>query len=156
MISGTTTVGSFTEFFEMAEPRLRRGLSAMYGPEVGRDAAAEALEYGWEHWERVRGMEHPVGYLFRVGRSRARKLGRTLAVFPDVDAAHWPWVEPGLPGALATLSERQRTVVVLLHSFAWTHAEVADALRISRGSVQRHEQRALRKLRDSLGVSTDA
>jgi RNA polymerase sigma factor (sigma-70 family) len=54
------------------------------------------------------------------------------------------------------LSERQRTVVVLLHCFAWTYAEVAEVLQISRGSVQRHEERALRKLRDALGVSGDA
>ncbi len=131
-------------------------MSAVFGPEVGRDAAAEALEYGWENWERVRKMESPVGYLFRVGRSRAQRLGRRLAAFPEVDTVQWPWVEPGLPEAVGSLSERQRTVAVLLHCFAWTYAEVADVLEISRGSVQRHEERALRRLRDALGVSTDA
>ena len=32
---------------------------------------AEALAFGWEHWNRVREMDNPCGYLYRVGRSRA-------------------------------------------------------------------------------------
>jgi RNA polymerase sigma-70 factor (ECF subfamily) len=156
MISPTTAVGSFTEFVKNTEPRLRHALSAAYGLEVGRDATAEALAYGWEHWERVQDMENPAGYLFRIGKSRARSLGRGLGTFPQVDTVRWPWVEPGLPRAVDSLSQRQRTVVLLLHCFAWTYAEVADVLKISRGSVQRHEQRALRKLRNALGVRSDA
>ena len=49
-----TKVDSFTEFVSEVEPRLRRALTAAFGSEVGREAAAEALVYGWEHWDRVR------------------------------------------------------------------------------------------------------
>jgi len=38
------------------------------GQVSGREVAQEALEYGWEHWERLRSMENPVGYLYKVGR----------------------------------------------------------------------------------------
>jgi hypothetical protein len=41
----------FAEFFAIAEPKLRRALVAAYGVDRGREAAAEALTYAWEHWE---------------------------------------------------------------------------------------------------------
>lgn len=156
VIPDDTAVDSFTELVKELEPRLRHALSATYGLDVGREATAEALAYGWEHWEQLRSMENPAGYLYKVGRTSGRRLGRRLAAFPQVDSQRWPWVEPALPEALQSLSERQRKVVVLLHSFVWTHAEVAELLQIARGSVQRHEERALRKLRAVLGVTRDA
>jgi RNA polymerase sigma-70 factor (ECF subfamily) len=65
-----------------------------------------------------------------------------------------PWVEPRLPQALGRLSERQRVAVVLVHCLGWTQEEVADLLKISRGSVQTHVDRGLRRLRASLGVTS--
>jgi len=146
-------VDSFTAFFRRLEPQVRRGLVATLGFQIGQEAAAAAMVYAWQHWDRVRVMENPAGYLYRVGcHSRPRRrLPRPL--FPEVDEGRWPWVEPALPRALQRLSEHQRTVVILLHCFQWTHAEVADLLGIARGSVQEHEQRALRRLRRALGVT---
>jgi predicted RNA polymerase sigma factor len=72
-ISTGTRSETFEAFFREAEPRLRRALIAAAGAEVGREAAAEALAYGWEHWDRVGAMENPAGYLYRVGRSKARR-----------------------------------------------------------------------------------
>jgi predicted RNA polymerase sigma factor len=97
---------TFAEFHNTAEPRLRRALIARYGGEVGREAASEALAYGWEHWDRVQSMTNPLGYLYRVGQSRSRQLWPRRAVFdisPDVSL---PWIEPGLPLAL---NPRSRT-----------------------------------------------
>jgi RNA polymerase sigma-70 factor (ECF subfamily) len=144
----------FTEFFHAVEPRLRRGLVAAFGLQRGQEATAAAMEHAWQRWDRVRVMENAAGYLYRVGchslpRSRPDRMG-----FPEVDEGRWPWVEPGLPGALQRLSQRQRVVVLLLHCFEWSYAEVADLLGISRGSVQSHEERAMRKLRRALGVAT--
>ena len=72
---------------------------------------------------------------------------------PASSPASQPWVEPGLPGALNTLSARQRQVVVLVHGFEYTHQEVADLLGISRSSVQNHVERGLEKLRSKLEVT---
>jgi predicted RNA polymerase sigma factor len=72
-VTSETQSETFTEFFREAEPRLRRALAAAAGIEAGREATAEALAYGWEHWDRVGSMENPAGYLYRVGRSKARK-----------------------------------------------------------------------------------
>jgi DNA-directed RNA polymerase specialized sigma24 family protein len=151
----TPQTRSFASFHAAAEPRLRRALVARYGAEVGREAAAEALAYGWEHWDRVQAMANPEGYLYRVGQSRIRRLWPRRTGFDAAAAPTMPWVEPGLPGALGQLSTRQRQVVVLVHGFEYTHQEVADLLGISRSSVQNHVERGLAKLRARLEV-TDA
>ena len=52
---------AFEEFFRETEPKLRRALVAAYGLEEGRDAAAEALAYAWEHWERLRDIANVPG-----------------------------------------------------------------------------------------------
>ncbi len=145
----------FIAFFAEAEPRLRRALVAAYGAERGREAAAEALGYAWEQWERISVMDNPVGYLFRVGQSRSRPR-RVPPVFPPVVRGEDPWVEPGLPRALAGLSERERVAVVLIEGFGWTFREVAEIVGVSISSVQSYLTRGLRKLRDSLGVGEDA
>ncbi len=63
MLRDKTDVGSFTEFVEQVEPRLRNALIPMLGLDTSREATAEALAYGWEHWDRLREMENPAGYL---------------------------------------------------------------------------------------------
>ena len=144
---------SFDGFVRGLEPRLRAALSATLGSDAGREATAEALAYGWEHWDRVREMDNPAGYLYVIGRDRGRRMlrRRRIALMP-VDAERTPWVEPGLPDALASLPEQQRTVVMLLHSFQWTMSEVAELLGVSKSTVQSHAQRGLNRLRSRMGV----
>lgn len=144
----------FTAFFAVAEPRLRRALVAAYGAERGREAAAEALGYAWEQWERS-AMDNPVGYHYRVGQSRSRPR-REPPVFPPVVGGEDPWVEPGLPRALAGLSARERVAVVLIEGFGWTFREVAEMAGVSVSPVQSYLSRGLRKLLKSLGVGEDA
>lgn len=149
------TADGFGEFFAEAEPRLRRALVAAYGGERGREAAAEAFAYAWEHWERVSTMENPVGYLYRVGQSRSRPR-LVPQPFPPVPAGDGVLVEPELPRALAGLSERERLAVVLIEGFGWTFREVAELEELTVSSVQSYLNRGLTKLRAALGVSKDA
>lgn len=145
--------GAFETFVAAHEARLVRALSATYGPRLGREAAVDALSWAWEHWDRVRSMANPVGYLYRVGQTAARRSlgGRELAlaepavVLPDV-------IEPGLLPALRTLSEQQRTVVVLVHGYGWSLRETADLLGCSFSTVRNHLDRALTRLRNALEV----
>ena len=95
---------AFTEFVKEVESRLQHALIARYGLQVGRESAAEALAYAWEHWDRVQQMTNPAGYLFRVGTSRSRRLRRSTRVLPEVSVDGARWVEPGLPSALRRLS----------------------------------------------------
>lgn len=147
-----TRVDSFTEFVREVETRLQTALVARYGPDLGPESAAEALAYAWEHWDRVREMENPAGYLYRVATSRVRRLRRRPPRLPEVEHQHWPWVEPGLPAALEDLTNRQRTVVLLVHSFGYTHAETADVLGVATGTVRKHLERGMAKLRAALEV----
>ncbi len=148
---------TFTEFAERVEPRLRQALVAVYGPSGGVEATEEALVYGWRNWDLVRAMENPVGYLYRVGRTRGQRLLRRHRdpAFPPVPSTYEPWVEPGLPAALQTLSQRQRTAVILVHSFEWSQTEVAELLGVGKTTVQKHLERALEKLQSALGVGRE-
>ncbi len=153
MLSDQTRVDGFVEFVETNESRLRHALTAAFGYEAGKEAAAEALAYGWEHWDRVRAMANPIGYLYTVGRSKGRRaLSLARPVFPPIPEDRTPWFEPGLPAALAGLAEKERTVVLLLHGYGWHMSEVAETLGVSKSTVQTHAERGMRKLRRKLGV----
>ena len=67
-----------------------------------------------------------------------------------------PLVEPGLPAALMRLTDRQRVSVMMVHGAGWTVSETAELLGISAGSVYRHVERGLRRLRRSLEVTPNA
>jgi RNA polymerase sigma-70 factor (ECF subfamily) len=158
-VSSTTDRESFCRFVEERGRRLQHGLVSALGREVGAEAASEALAYGWEHWDRVGAMDNPAGFLFAVGRNWGRRqFHRRTVLFPNPPpaTASDPLVEPALPAALAKLSERQRTATVLVHGAGWTVAEVADLLRLDRGTVLKHAERGLAKLRRALEVTVDA
>jgi DNA-directed RNA polymerase specialized sigma24 family protein len=152
-----TQTSSFTEFVKGAEPKLRNALISAYGRQEGWEAVAEALAYAWEHWDRIQTMDNPIGYLYRVGRSRGRWGFRRSRVVHEINPTNdSPWVEPALPAALGRLSSRQRTAVMLIKGYGWTYQEVADLTGISVSSVQNHLERALTKLRTDLEVPNRA
>ena len=142
---------AFRSFVVDAGPGLKRALVAGFGVENGLEATAEALAYGWEHWERLQTMENPAGYLYRVGQSSATRRDLTV-VLPQPGAYGSPWIEPGLPAALLTLTEAQRTAVILVHTFGHSLAEAANILGISKSTAQTHVDRGLERLRRELGV----
>ncbi len=151
-------VESYTRFVVERQDALRRALVAGFGPEIGREAAEEALIYGWRHWTRVRDLDNTAGYLFRVGSRIATKLAarRPDPLFPDPPHSDNPGIEPGLARALTSLSERQRIAVVLVHAYGLSQREAARLLGVSKGTLQRHLERGLRRLRSQLGVAQHA
>jgi RNA polymerase sigma-70 factor (ECF subfamily) len=146
----------FTRFVKETEPRLSYALAAAYGMETGAEATADAFGWAWEHWDRVKGMANPAGYLYRVGQSQARRYIRPRVLFPRVAPMDEPTVVPELPAALDQLSKNQRVAVVMIHGLGYTEREVADLVGISRWSVRTHTERGLSKLRSTLGVTIDA
>lgn len=118
------------------------------------DAAAEALAWAWEEWDKVQTMENPAGYLFRVGRSKSR-LRKAPRLAP-VAALDLPDVEPRLVPALLGLPSRQRTAVWLVHACQWRPAEVAEAMGVSPSAVSTHLSRGLHQLRAVLEVTDRA
>lgn len=138
----------FEVWFVNNSPRLHSALVASYGPNDGRAAAADALGWAWEHWDRVRTMANPLGYLYRVGQSASRRYRiRPIPVDGRPVLDDLPDVDPELHRALAGLSRQQRSVVLLVHGFGWTIRGVAEVLEVSPGTVQSHLERAMGRLR---------
>jgi DNA-directed RNA polymerase specialized sigma24 family protein len=151
-----SSLDGFEAFVAAHERRLRQALTAVFGIDRGREAAADAFVYAWEHWDRVAGMMNPAGYLFVVGRNqhRRRLRGRlTKPVFDAGSADRQPWCEPGLAVLLAGLSDRERVAVVLMNGFEWSLAEVAELLSVSKSTVQSYAERGMAKLRVGMGVT---
>lgn len=153
-MSATSDATLFTGFVEDVADRLRQALIARYGPDAGDEATSEALAYAWENWDRIIEMGNPVGYLFRVGQSRAwRQLRRRPFPFAPLRPQSWDaWFEPKLADALDSLSLKQRSAVVLVHGFGWTVTEVAEIWGVSFSTVKTHLDRAMTRLRRKLGV----
>jgi RNA polymerase sigma factor (sigma-70 family) len=136
-------------------PRLGRALAALYGFEDGRDATAEALAYAWENWRRLQHIANLPGYLFRVGQTRSRRRRQPVAELFDIGERGDYSFEPGLPRALAALTQRQRLAVVLIHGDGYTLREVAELTGIRPTTVQNHLSRGLARLRSLLGVNDE-
>ncbi len=147
---------TFEEFASDSARRVRAALVVAYGPDVGMDAAAEAMAYGWENWDRLQAMGNPAGYMFRVGQTAARKLNRPQGLLPGPEPHRLPDVEPGLVPALNQLSEQQRICVVLVHAYGWPQVEVAEVLEVSAQTVRTHCSRAIARLQSALEVLDDA
>lgn len=156
MVDAVTATASFVEFVTDVEPRLRHALCAAFGLDLGREASAHALAYGWENWDEVGAKSNPAGYLWGVGRNYALKQSRRPPSFPPAPIQSMPWIEPGLPDALSALSERQRVTVILIHGLGWTQGEVAELMGISKSSVQTQVERGMTKLRKKMGVERDS
>lgn len=143
------TVDDFDSFAADAGERLRRAFAGPLGVDGAAEATAEALAWAWENRTKLSAMENPVGYLYRVGRSRTRRR-KAPESLPSPEQLGVPEVEPALIPALLALTERQRTAVWLVHGCQWRHREVAEALEISPTAVATHVQRALEQLRERL------
>lgn len=146
-------VDDFDSFAKDTDERLRRAFAGSLGLDGAAEATAEALAWAWENRNRLAEMENPVGYLYRVGRSRTRRR-RQPEMLPSPVELGLPEVEPALVPALLALTERQRTAVWLVHGCQWRHHEVADAMGISPTAVATHVQRALEHLRARLEGTT--
>lgn len=146
---------AFERFVAEAGPRLGRALAALYGFEDGRDATAEALAYAWENWHRLQHITNLPGYLFRVGQTRGRRRRQPAAALFDIGERGEYSFEPGLPKALAALTQRQRLAVVLVHGYGYTLREVAELTAIRPTTVQNHLSRGLSRLRSLLGVDDE-
>lgn len=146
-------VEGFEAFVRLARPRLVRAFAGCRGAEAG-EATAEALAYAWEHWDVVRLLDNPVGFLYRVGQSRTRRRRYPRLGLPA--GVELPEVEPALIPALMRLPETQRAAVWLVYACQWRYGEVAEALGTSTSMVGNHTSRGLRRLRQLLEVDAHA
>jgi RNA polymerase sigma factor (sigma-70 family) len=149
-----TTDAAFEQFVDAVTQRLRRALVATYGVEVGSEACADAIAWGWEQRGRLAAMANPAGYLFRVGQSAARThLRRERTIDLTARAEARDDTDPRLDDALDALPARQRTVAVLVHGHGFSYAEVAELTGRTVASVRNDLHRAMKQLRHRLEES---
>ena len=127
------SLSAYDLFVAENRPRLLQVLVARFGIQVGADATADAMAYSFEHWDRIEPMTNPLGYLFRVGQTSARKQFRWWRSFalPEPEPNRLPDDEPGLARALMKLYSEQRVMVMLVHGHDWSYAEVASVFDVT-------------------------
>jgi RNA polymerase sigma factor (sigma-70 family) len=139
----------FDDVYEQIRSRLVKVLVARYGPDLAADLTSDVTAYAWEHRERLATMDNPLGYLYRVAQSKARRYSRwdarSSAPVPEPRIAHLPDVD--LRRHLESLPVKQRMCIVLVHGYQWTYDETAIALDLSVAAVRNHLYRGLRTLR---------
>lgn len=150
---------------EAGHPRLVAALTHHVGdPWLAEDLAQEALVRMCDHWNKVRHLDQPMGWAFRVGvnlgSSWFRRRGaerRALTRTGIEQERHDPDSADvvAVRDALATLSKRQREVVILRFYLRMTHAEIAEVTGSNAGAVRVLVHRGVAALRTELGDLTD-
>ena len=142
---------SFDELISLVRARLLPVLWSKWGIEVGGDICGEVEEYAWENRDRLLTMSNPLGFLYRVSQSKARRYSRWTkrSTFPSrfPDLVHEDPQLHDMLQMLATLNHEQRSCVLLVKGFGWTYNEVADLLGMKRSDVNNHVHRGLTLLR---------
>src|SRR5262249_19932330 len=149
--------GQFVEGREQAVRRTAWLLTGDWG--LAEDLVQTALARSWPRWGRIRRRDDPEVYVRRViintwttwsrRRWRGEKASPAVAEAPAAgDVAAEVAMRMALRDALATLTTRQRAVLVLRVYDDLPEAQVADMLHCSGGTVKSTMSRALAKLRD--------
>jgi RNA polymerase sigma factor (sigma-70 family) len=136
---------SFESFYDEESRTLFRRLWLVTGSRAeAEELMQDAFFRVWGRWDRVGGMEDPVGYLYRTAVSLFRKRYRraVLAIRRSVGLAS---ARGGFVGAddrqtirrvLATLPPRQRAALVLTGMVGFTAKEAGDALGVRDSTVR--------------------
>jgi DNA-directed RNA polymerase specialized sigma24 family protein len=144
---------SFAAFVRDSEVKLLKALVAHHGPDIGRDALADAYVYAWKNWARIRVADNLVGYVFRaadrIGANRTMKANREQPhVAATLDA---PWLDhdphPEVAVALRQLPARQRGAVLLVHGYGYSYKEAAEILDLPLSTLTNDATRGLQQLR---------
>jgi RNA polymerase sigma-70 factor (ECF subfamily) len=145
----------FDTWYEEQHPLVLAALTVASGrPDVAADATDEAFVRAYERWERVRRMDSPGGWLYRVALNDLRRRCRRQAVerellrrqAPPTTAAAPAVPSPHVWEAVRRLPSRQRTAVALRYILDLTEPEVARVMGVSRGSASASLATARRSL----------
>lgn len=147
---GDRVAQEFMPFADANRLRLQRALVARYGLEIGVEAAADAMAYAWEHWDRVGAMDNPLGYLWRVAQTSVRRhhrWRRPPELVPEIRDDDPAADRTELPAALWSLKPDVRVALLLVHGYEWPYQDVAELLGVPLSTVRNHVHRGLRQLR---------
>src|SRR4051812_917036 len=139
-------IEDFDGWYAELRPSMGRALVAWCGdPSIASEALDEAFVRAIERWDHVRAMDEPTGWVWRtatnVARRRMRRQGlegralRRHSSGGRSEDAGPTGDDVELPRALLTLTERQRTAIVLHYTAARPVREVALLMGIAEGTV---------------------
>ena len=154
----------FDSWYHAEYPRLVNSIGMVIGDRaLAADAVAEAFTRALSRWNRVKRMQHPTGWVYRVAMNEAKRSLRRSAQERRLLKAHSSTVPATIPpveddhdlwNAVAELPERMRAVVVLRYVADLTEPKIAETLGIRRGSVATMLRRAHERLAHQLGPTT--
>jgi RNA polymerase sigma-70 factor (ECF subfamily) len=157
MNRGQRDVASVEDFCRAAWPRLVGGLGAWCESRaVAEELAQETLVRVWERWPRVRELDDPEAWMWRVAinlsrsshrrrvaeRRALQKAGGVRVAAPEPVVA-----DEALLDAVRSLPERQRRAVVLRHVVDLPISTVAEAMGCAEGTVRALTHQGLETLR---------
>lgn len=160
------TTGLFDDFYLDNVGNVARALALTLGDhELGLEAADEAFTRAYAKWDNIRHFDNPAGWVYRVGlnwgrswlRRKARAFAKRQAIEDlygvsvlDAEEIRTSVDDLELREALLSLSDDQRSVVVLRYFLDWSTEQTAEALSISTGTVKSRLSRGLEHLRNAL------
>jgi RNA polymerase sigma-70 factor (sigma-E family) len=156
-LAGSGLSGSGPGRFDDAFPELYRrayqvAFSMLGSRPEAEDLAQETLARAYLRWKKIEPYATP--WVLRVSGNlaidvlRRRKLTRRVPVPENTPAVDGARID--LQRALATISRRQRSAVILRYFADMSEADVATALGCSVGTVKSHTSRGLAALRGLL------
>lgn len=160
LVTNVVPLPDFEDFFRAEFPGLCRALYLLVGDRLeAEDLAQEAMARTCERWARVRSMQRPQGYLFKVAFNLNHSRLRRLAMRARKDIrAQPPRDEVGAADdrlevqlALARLTREQREAVVLVEWLDYSSEEAASVLGVAPASVRGRTHRARQLLRQHFG-----
>ncbi len=131
----------FEHWYVGEHARLFASLFVLSGDrDLAEDATDEALSRALQHWDRVREMESPGGWVYQVAVNRLRRVARRRALEQRLLRRLGPrTAAPGPAGEVwdlvRSLPDRQRTAVVLRYLADLTESDIATAMGVTRGTV---------------------
>ena len=151
------TTGEFSAFCAQHYPRLVGALGLHCGDRaVGEELAQETLARVWSHWAKVRELDDPARWMYRVAINLSTSFFRRKGA---ERRAHQRGVEGYRPeeedaataiavrAAVSGLSKRKRTALILRYYLDLPFAEVARLMDAPESTVKSLARRAMEDLR---------
>jgi RNA polymerase sigma-70 factor (ECF subfamily) len=158
----TVEPATFEEFFAAEKDRLLRVLAFATGSNAeAEDLAQDAFTTVLEHWDRVRTMDDPAGYLHRTAinlfRNKFRRgviaVRRGMGAAPPRDVFGDIEDRDSLTRAMASLTSKQRAALVLTEVMGYSGEETGRLLGVKASTVWVLTHRARTVLKDAMEES---
>jgi len=150
---------AFEGFFADQHARLFAALCATTGNrQEAEELMQEAFLKLWERWDRVSGLDDPVGYLYRTAMNLFRKrlrrakvaMRKAVGLIETADAFDAVDARETVIQGLRELSPAQRAAVVLTNLRGFSSEEAADMLGMNAATVRALASRGRSRMRKAV------